>query len=64
MRSLGTQEIVLIQLVMILLFVAKKIPELTVGLDNGIKEFEKTKKDADKGIDKGILEKSGSEMNS
>lgn len=42
MPSLGTTEIILILLVVVLLFGAKKIPELMRGLGTGIKEFKKS----------------------
>jgi sec-independent protein translocase protein TatA len=45
---LGTQEIVLIVIALLLLFGGKKIPELARGLGKGIREF----KDASKGIEK------------
>lgn len=41
MGSLGMPEIVLIVLALLLLFGAKKIPELMRGLGSGIKEFKK-----------------------
>lgn len=45
MGSLGVTEIVLIILALVLLFGAKKIPELMRGLGTGIKEFKKAAKD-------------------
>lgn len=45
---LGSQEIVLIVIALLLLFGGKKIPELARGLGKGIREF----KDASKGIEK------------
>ena len=50
MSFIGTQEIVLILLIVILLFGAKKIPELAKGLGNGIKEFKKASRDAEKEV--------------
>jgi len=41
MFGLGTTEIILVVLVLVLLFGAKKIPELMKGLGSGIKEFKK-----------------------
>lgn len=41
--ALGYQEILLILLVLILLFGAKKIPELARGIGKGIKEFKDAK---------------------
>lgn len=36
----GTQEIIIIAIVLILLFGAKKIPQLMRGMGSGIKEFK------------------------
>ncbi len=41
MGSLGFSEILIILLIIVVLFGAKKIPELMRGLGNGIKEFKK-----------------------
>lgn len=41
MFGLGTPEIIIIALVLILLFGAKKIPDLMKGLGSGVKEFKK-----------------------
>lgn len=41
MFGLGTPEIIIIALGILLLFGAKKIPELMKGLGSGIKEFKK-----------------------
>ena len=43
MRFPGTFEIILIILAIILLFGAKKIPEIARGLGKGLKEFKKAK---------------------
>lgn len=45
--ALGTQEIILIVLAMLLLFGGKKIPELMRGLGKGIKEFNEGKDGTD-----------------
>lgn len=47
--GLGTGEIVLIVLALLLLFGGKKIPELMRGLGKGVKEF----KDGKDGLDSG-----------
>ena len=47
---IGTQEIILIALVVLLLFGGKKIPELMRGLGKGVKSF----KDGVNGIDEEI----------
>ncbi len=41
MMGLGTQEIVLILLVVLIFFGAKKIPELARGFGKGVSEFKK-----------------------
>ncbi len=41
MFGLGTPEIMIIMIAILLLFGAKKIPELMKGLGSGIKEFKK-----------------------
>lgn len=41
MFGLGTPELVIIALGLVLLFGAKKIPDLMKGLGSGIKEFKK-----------------------
>lgn len=43
--NLGAPELILIFLVVLVLFGAKKIPELAQGLGKGIKEFRKAMKD-------------------
>lgn len=48
MGFIGGQELLLILLIVILLFGAKKIPELAKGLGNGIKEFRKASSDIEK----------------
>jgi sec-independent protein translocase protein TatA len=45
MGSLGAPELILIFLVVLVLFGAKKIPELAQGLGKGIKDFRKAMKD-------------------
>lgn len=44
MFGLGTPEIILIVVAVMLLFGAKKIPELMKGLGSGIKEFKQATK--------------------
>jgi sec-independent protein translocase protein TatA len=41
MFGLGTPEIILIAVVILVLFGAKKIPELMQGIGKGVKEFKK-----------------------
>ncbi len=45
MGSIGGMEVLLIFLVVLLLFGAKKLPELARGLGKGIKEFKKATSD-------------------
>lgn len=44
MGNFGATEIVLILLVVVLLFGARKIPELMKGIGQGMKEFKKASK--------------------
>ena len=48
--NLGTGEIVIIAIVVLLLFGGKKIPELMKGIGNGVKNF----KDGVKGLEDDI----------
>lgn len=48
--SLGAPEIILIVLVILILFGAKKIPEMMQGFGKGIKEFKKATKDIESEI--------------
>ncbi|MEP7146709.1 MAG: twin-arginine translocase TatA/TatE family subunit [bacterium] len=50
MFGLGTPEIILIAIVILVLFGAKKIPDLMQGLGKGIKEFKKASSDIEKDI--------------
>jgi sec-independent protein translocase protein TatA len=45
MGNLGATEIILILLIVLVFFGAKKIPELAKGLGTGIKEFKNAMKD-------------------
>ena len=49
----GGFEMVIIVLVILLLFGAKRIPELARGVGQGIKEFRRASDDIKKEIDKG-----------
>jgi sec-independent protein translocase protein TatA len=48
--NLGPLEIFLIVLVVLLLFGAKKIPELAQGVGKGMREFKKAIKDVEQDI--------------
>ena len=50
MFGLGTQEIILICIVILVLFGARKIPEMMQGLGKGIREFKKASKDIEQDI--------------
>jgi len=55
--GLGPTEIIVILLIVLLLFGAKRIPEVAQGLGKGLKEFKKAAKDIQKDIDPGSEEK-------
>ena len=48
--SLGATEIILIIVAIVLLFGAKKIPELAQGVGKGMKEFKKAVKEVEEDI--------------
>jgi sec-independent protein translocase protein TatA len=50
MFGLGTPEIILIVVVILVLFGAKKIPEFMQGIGKGVKEFKKATSDIEKDI--------------
>jgi|TARA_B110000263_G_scaffold222725_1_gene212008 sec-independent protein translocase protein TatA len=54
MFGLGSGEILLILFIILLLFGAKKLPELAKGLGKGINEFKKASKDIKDEIDKTV----------
>lgn len=54
--SLGMQELVVILLIIIVLFGAKKIPELARGMGRGIREFKDASKEIKDEIEQGIKE--------
>ncbi len=54
--GLGTGELVLILLVVLLLFGAKRIPDLARGLGKSIQEFKKASKEAEHDIRQSIEE--------
>lgn len=47
MFGIGTQEILVIALIILLLFGGKKIPELMKGLGKGVKSFKEGMNDLD-----------------
>jgi len=52
MFGLGYQELLLILFVLLLLFGAKKIPEIAKGLGKGVTEFKKGMRDLESEIKK------------
>ena len=50
--GIGAQELILILLVILLLFGAKKIPEIAQGLGKGMREFRKAMKETQDEITK------------
>jgi len=54
--SFGGVELIVIVLIILLLFGAKKIPELARGIGQGINEFKKASSDIRKEIEKGQSE--------
>lgn len=55
MGFLGGQELLVILVIVILLFGAKKIPELAKGLGTGLKEFKKATSEPEKKIEEGTV---------
>ncbi|MCL1947403.1 MAG: twin-arginine translocase TatA/TatE family subunit [Chitinivibrionia bacterium] len=47
MGNIGFQELLVILLIILLLFGAKKLPELAKGLGSGLREFKKAAKEID-----------------
>jgi sec-independent protein translocase protein TatA len=57
MGNIGTPELLVILLIVLLLFGAKKIPELMQGLGKGVREFRKAARDIQDEIEKPPEEK-------
>jgi len=64
MGSFGGLEIAIIVLVILLLFGAKKIPELARGMGQGINEFRRASNDIKSEIEKGSRESERKEAES
>ena len=58
--GIGVPEIIILLLVVLLFFGAKRIPELARGIGQGINEFKKASDDIKKEIEKGEKEGFGS----
>ncbi|MCS6822798.1 MAG: twin-arginine translocase TatA/TatE family subunit [Cytophagaceae bacterium] len=58
--GMGPQELFLIVLVLLLLFGAKKIPELARGMGRGIREFKDATKEIKDEVNKGLEESKNS----
>jgi sec-independent protein translocase protein TatA len=54
--GMGMQELLLILLIVLIFFGAKKIPELARGLGKGIREFKDASKEIKSEIEEGIKE--------
>ena len=54
MGPLGTPELLLILLVVLLFFGAKKNPEFAQGIGKGIREFRKAARDVQEDIEKDV----------
>jgi sec-independent protein translocase protein TatA len=54
LAMLGYTEVLLILAVVLILFGAKKIPELAKGLGSGIKEFKKATRDVQEDLQRAI----------
>ncbi|MBN8664378.1 MAG: twin-arginine translocase TatA/TatE family subunit [Chitinophagaceae bacterium] len=57
MGSLGTTEIIIIVLAVLILFGGRKIPEFMKGLGKGIREFNDAKNNVKREIEEGMKEK-------
>jgi sec-independent protein translocase protein TatA len=56
LAMIGTQEMIVIFLIVLLLFGAKKIPELARGVGKGLGEFKKAKTEFEKEIREGEID--------
>ncbi len=59
--NLGTGEIIIIAIVVLLLFGGRKIPELMRGIGKGVREFKKGVNDVKDEIDKPIEDNKNSD---
>ena len=61
--GMGTGEIVVVTLILLLLFGGKKIPELMRGLGRGVREFNDAKSGIKSEIQKGMNEEKNPDSN-
>ncbi len=61
--GMGTGEIVVVALILLLLFGGKKIPELMRGLGRGVREFNDAKSGIKNEIQKGMNEEKNPDSN-
>jgi sec-independent protein translocase protein TatA len=54
--GLGWQELILLFLVVLLIFGAKRIPEIAQGLGKGIREFKKAMKETEEEVKASVKE--------
>jgi sec-independent protein translocase protein TatA len=54
MGSIGTQELIIILIIVLLLFGAKRIPEIARSMGQGIREFKKATKDISNEVNSSI----------
>ncbi len=57
LAMLGTQELIIILVIVLVLFGAKKIPEFAKGLGKGVKEFKDAKDDIKSNVEDAIEDK-------
>jgi len=60
MFGMGTTEMILVLLIIIIFFGAKKIPELARGLGKGIREFKDASQEVKKEIESSVNDKPAS----
>ncbi|HYM95533.1 MAG TPA: twin-arginine translocase TatA/TatE family subunit [Chitinophagaceae bacterium] len=57
---LGTNEIIVILIIVLLLFGGRKIPELMKGIGKGVREFNDAKNNVKREIEEGTSDKTSS----
>jgi sec-independent protein translocase protein TatA len=57
LAMIGTQEIIIIAVIILLLFGGRKIPELMRGLGKGIREFKDAKSDGKEDLEKNVKDR-------